>query len=224
MPIILGRPFLATGRALEDMEKGKMKFRLNNEEVTFNIFRSMRQSGKIQSVSAISYVGKSSETQIEERLDIEALAAVIMNFDNVCIVEYESLVAALDRGDVWLKQKKYKLDMKNRESPPTKPSIEEDPKLELKALPPHPRYELLGNGDTLPVNIASDLNEQQVESLVKVLNRFKRAIGWTIAEIIGIPPGICSHRIQFMPDHKPKYEHQRLLNPPMQEVVKKEII
>ena len=53
---------------------------------------------------------------------------------------------------------------------------------------------------------------------------FKRAIGWTIADIIGIPPYICSHKIQLMPDHKTSIEHQRLLNPPMQEVVKKEII
>ena len=114
--------------------------------------------------------------------------------------------------------------MKNRESPPAKPSIEEAPKIELKALPPHLRYEFLGNGDTLPVIIASDLDEQQVQSLVKVLKRFKRAIGWTIADIIGIPPGICSHKIQLMPDHKLSIEHQRRLNPPMQEVVKKEII
>ena len=42
VPIILGRSFLATGRALVDMEKGQMKFRLNNEEVTFNICRTMR--------------------------------------------------------------------------------------------------------------------------------------------------------------------------------------
>ena len=41
VPIILGRPFLATGRALV-MKKGQMKFWLNNEEVTFNIYRSMR--------------------------------------------------------------------------------------------------------------------------------------------------------------------------------------
>ena len=126
--IILGRPFLATGRALVDMEKVQMKFWLNNEETTFNICRSMRQSGELQSVSAISYnVGESSETQIEERLGVEALAAMIMNFDNDCIEEYESLVAALDRGDVWFKSKKYELDMKNRESPPAKPSIEEAP-------------------------------------------------------------------------------------------------
>ena len=178
MPIILGRPFLATGRALVDMEKGQMKFRLNNEEVTFNICRSMRQSCELHSVSAISYhMGETSATQIEEYRGVEALAAVIMNFDNNCIEEHGSLVTTLDRGDVRFKPKKYELDVKNRESPPTKPSIEEAPKLELKALPPHLRYEFLGNDDTLSVIIASDLNEQQVESLLKVLKRFKRAVG-----------------------------------------------
>ena len=34
VPIIIGRSFLSTGRALVDMEKGQMKFRLNNEEGT----------------------------------------------------------------------------------------------------------------------------------------------------------------------------------------------
>ena len=86
VPIILWRSFLATGKALIDMEKGKMKFWLNSEEVTFIICRSMRQSGELQSASAISYnMGETSETQIEERLGVEALAAVIMNFDSDCI-------------------------------------------------------------------------------------------------------------------------------------------
>ena len=58
VPIILGRPFLATGRALVDMEKGQMKFRLNNEEATFNVCRIMRQSGELQSVSSISHKEK----------------------------------------------------------------------------------------------------------------------------------------------------------------------
>ena len=58
VPIILGRQFLATGRAYVDMENGQMKFRLNNEEVTFNICRSMRQNSELQSVSAISYKEK----------------------------------------------------------------------------------------------------------------------------------------------------------------------
>ena len=38
VPVILGRSFLATGRALVDIENGQMKFWLKNEEATFNIF------------------------------------------------------------------------------------------------------------------------------------------------------------------------------------------
>ena len=79
--IILGRSFVATGRTLVDMEKGQMKFRLNNEEDTLNIFRSMRKNGKLQPVSAISYkVVSLFEVQIEEHLGLESLAKVIMNF------------------------------------------------------------------------------------------------------------------------------------------------
>ena len=55
VPNILGRSFPATGRALVDSEKGQNKFWLNNAEETFNICRSMRQSGELRSVSAISY-------------------------------------------------------------------------------------------------------------------------------------------------------------------------
>ena len=82
--------FLGVHSFLVDMEKGQMKFWLNNEEVTFNICRSMRQSGELQSASGISYnIGETSKTQIEERLGVEALAAVILNFDSDCIEEYE---------------------------------------------------------------------------------------------------------------------------------------
>ncbi|KAK4727052.1 hypothetical protein R3W88_031969 [Solanum pinnatisectum] len=146
-----------------------------------------------------------------------------MNFKGDGIEDYDQLVAALDRFKFCSKPK-LELDMKNCDSPPTKPSVEEASKLKLKALPSHLRYVFLGRDGTLPVIIAADLNAIQVEALVSVLKRFKRAIGWTIVDIIGITPGICSHKIQLMPDHKPSIEHQRRLNPPMQEVVKKEII
>ena len=53
VPIILRRPFLATSRALVDMEKGQMTFELNNEEATFHICRTKRQSGELHSISAI---------------------------------------------------------------------------------------------------------------------------------------------------------------------------
>ena len=95
-------------------------------------------------ISSISYkVEKSFEVQIEQCLGVEALAAVIMNFNSDCIEEYGSLVAALDRGDVRFKPMMLELDMMHQESPPVKPSIEESPKVILKALPPHMRYVFL---------------------------------------------------------------------------------
>ncbi|XP_070049859.1 uncharacterized protein [Nicotiana tomentosiformis] len=42
IPIILGRPFWATGRALIDCKTGELKMRLNNEEIIFNVQMSMR--------------------------------------------------------------------------------------------------------------------------------------------------------------------------------------
>ena len=84
--------------------------------------------------------------------------------------------------------------MNHHESPPAKQSIEEAPKVELKALPPHLRYVFLGKVDILVVIIASDLNVNLVESFVEVLKRFKRDILCTMANNIGIPLGICSKK------------------------------
>lgn len=41
--IIFGRPFLVTRRVLIDLEYNELKFRLNDEEVIFDICRSMMQ-------------------------------------------------------------------------------------------------------------------------------------------------------------------------------------
>ena len=148
----------------------------------------------------------------------------IMNFSSDGIEEYSSLVAELERNKYRSIKKKLELDIKYPESPPARPSIEEAPKLELKVVPPHMRYLFVGRDDNLLVIIASDLNAQLVECLVGFLKRFKRAIGWTIVDIIGIPNSICSQKILLMPNHKLCIEHQRLYNQPMNEVVKKEII
>lgn len=48
-----------------------------------------------------------------------------------------------------------------------------------------------------------------------MLKIFVKAIGWTIVDIVGISSGICTYK---------SVKHQRRLNPPMKEVVKKDII
>ena len=42
VPIILGQPFLATGRAMIDVQKDQMRVRVQEEEVTFNVFNAIK--------------------------------------------------------------------------------------------------------------------------------------------------------------------------------------
>nr|XP_009587578.1 uncharacterized protein LOC104085281 [Nicotiana tomentosiformis] len=42
VPIILGRPSLATGGAIIDVRKGKLKMRVGDEEITFNVYKTLK--------------------------------------------------------------------------------------------------------------------------------------------------------------------------------------
>ncbi|XP_070005832.1 uncharacterized protein [Nicotiana sylvestris] len=42
VPIILGRPFLATGGEIIDVRAGKLKMRVDDEEVTFNVYKALK--------------------------------------------------------------------------------------------------------------------------------------------------------------------------------------
>ena len=42
VPLIQGRPFLVTGRALIDVQRGELTLRINEEEVRFNIYRALK--------------------------------------------------------------------------------------------------------------------------------------------------------------------------------------
>ncbi|XP_049391522.1 uncharacterized protein LOC125855917 [Solanum stenotomum] len=56
IPIILGRPFLATERALVDVESGELKFRVNEDEVTFNVCNSMKHPTDINVMSTVDVI------------------------------------------------------------------------------------------------------------------------------------------------------------------------
>ncbi|XP_070679280.1 uncharacterized protein [Malus domestica] len=104
------------------------------------------------------------------------------------------------------------------------PLVVQPPTLELKPLPSHLKYVFLGDDETLPIIISSTLRAQEKDKLVRVLREYKTVIGWTLADIKGISPTTCMHRILLDEGFKTSREAQRRLNPPMMEVVKKEII
>ncbi|XP_075084824.1 uncharacterized protein LOC142168064 [Nicotiana tabacum] len=221
IPIILGRPFLATKRALMDSEQNEIKFRVIDEEVTFQASKGIKLPQAYDSISVIDVVDEvedAVEVKMEEGCLGEALTAIFLNFDGEDMEVYVESVNALEGlGSYTYTPKKLSLDLENRVTPPAKPSIIEPPQLELKPLPSHLRYKFLGFNETLPVIVSSLLNDVQVEHLLDTLREHIHAIGWIIVDICGIFTGIYEHKIQLEQESKPSMEHQRRLNPSKQE-------
>ncbi|GKB43039.1 reverse transcriptase domain-containing protein [Tanacetum coccineum] len=105
-----------------------------------------------------------------------------------------------------------------------KSAIDDPLELELKDLPSHLEYAFLEGTDKLPVIIAKNLKKDEKVQLLKVLKSHKRAIAWKISEIKGIDPQFCTHKILMEDDSKPAIQHQRRVNPKINEVIKKEVI
>ncbi|XP_070026158.1 uncharacterized protein [Nicotiana sylvestris] len=160
IPIILGRMFLVTMRDLIDFETGELKMRLNDEEITFNVQKSMRRPSEFANCSLIDVVDVIVETD-DEMLNIEnPLVTCLINLDEVNGEELAEWVLALEGRGFWDRTLEFEpLHLENRVTPPAKPSIQEPPKLELKPLPAHLRY-----------------------------SKSKTAIGWTMIDIKGISP------------------------------------
>ncbi|XP_073136960.1 uncharacterized protein [Henckelia pumila] len=99
-----------------------------------------------------------------------------------------------------------------------KPSTKEPPTLELKPLPSHLKYLYLLKNDKLPVICSSSLTGCEEEKLLRVIQEHIRAIRWSLADMKGISPTICMHKILMEEEHKTYTQPQRRLNPAMQEV------
>ncbi|KAK4260242.1 hypothetical protein QN277_003385 [Acacia crassicarpa] len=103
------------------------------------------------------------------------------------------------------------------------PSIVQPPDLELKPLPSNLKYAFLAADGKLPVIISNSLSVSEEERLLDVLSRNRKALGWTLADIPGISPAICTHRILLNEESKPLRQPKRRLNPLILDVVKKEV-
>ncbi|XP_070019950.1 uncharacterized protein [Nicotiana sylvestris] len=190
----------------------EIKFRANDEEVTFQASKGMKLPHEYEIISVIDVVDEvedAVEMKMEEQYLSEALGDILVNFDGEDMDGYMESVNALEGlGSYTYVPAKLSLDLENRATPPAKPSIIGPPQLELKPLPPHLRYKFLGSNNTLPVIVSSLLNDVQVEQLLEVLKEHRQDIRWTIADIQGIPAGICEHKIQLENETKPIVEHQ----------------
>jgi len=60
--------------------------------------------------------------------------------------------------------------------------------------------------------------------LLRLLREHRKAIGYALDDLKGIHLSVCMHCILLEDNHKPTIAQHRMLNPNMQEVVKKEIL
>ena len=99
----------------------------------------------------------------------------------------------------------------------------DEPTLELKTLPSKLKYAFLDEEKANPVIISSKLDLKQEEQLLEVLRKNKEAIGWTLTDLKGLDPSLCTHRTFLEDESRPVRQAERL-NPRVWEAVKEEIL
>ncbi|CAN6552289.1 unnamed protein product [Malus baccata var. baccata] len=226
LPILLGRPLMKTARTKIDVFKGTLTMEFDGEIINFNISEAMKFPKDDHSCFSIDVLDELAQDYLDMLEDDPLETTIAQGLGtkpNLAVPkdEHAELVAALE-------------SLPQHHGKPSNPipipvstntllpSVIQAPVLELKPLPDHLKYVFLGDEETLPVIVSSSLTALEEEKLIRVLKEHKTAIG--LADITGISPTTCMHRIFLEEGAKPTREAQRRLNPPMMEVVKKEII
>ncbi|GKC79553.1 reverse transcriptase domain-containing protein [Tanacetum coccineum] len=241
VPLILGRPFLRTARALVDVHGEELTLRVGDEKLIFNvesILKYPRKHGD-ESINKIDILDTTCEDYFHEVLNvhqsIHPLSGSPTPSSEPVVASLSLLISLLSGiGDILFLEELLNDDptndlpplkeLKNDEIKTTNSLIEDPPELELKDLPSHLEYAFLEGTSKLPVIIAKDLKREEKDQLVKVLKSHKRAIAWKISDIRGIDPNFCTHKILMEDDFKLVVQHQRRVNPKINEVIKAEVI
>jgi hypothetical protein len=158
IPVILGRPFLATANALINCRTGVMKISFVNMTVELNIFDISKKPRECDEIGSACLIEEIIEEVIEESSTEDPLEACFAQFG-----EDLDLDMLLEQANAILEFAPLESNEKEEVAVP------EPPKKELKPLPDNLKYKFLGPAETLHVIIASDLHAAQEERLLDVL-------------------------------------------------------
>nr|GEX58174.1 reverse transcriptase domain-containing protein [Tanacetum cinerariifolium] len=191
VPLILGRSFLKTGRALIDVFEGELTLRVGQEAITFNLDQTSRYSANYSNMTAkrIDVIDMDCEEYSHEVLvdafialdDDPTSSKVDQSYLNpegdILLLElflnYDPSLPPPNQGNYLPEVRK---ELKTCEAKSDKSSIDEPPEVELKDLPPHLKYAFLEGDDKLPVIVAKYLSVEEKTALITVLKSHKRAI------------------------------------------------
>ena len=215
VPIILGRPFLATSKAIINCWNGVMQLTFGNMTLELNIFHMSKKhmhqlEDDSEEVCAIEVV---LEEQANELLVQDVLTREL--------VDSNEDQQELQKVNLLHGQWRRKVEV----LPLLNGSEEHGPQqLDLNPLPIELKYAFLGGKMHCPVVISSLLSNLQEVSLLQILHRNKKAIGWKISDLKSISPTVCTHHIYLEEESKVVRQPQRRMNPHMQEVVRVEVL
>nr|GEX60628.1 reverse transcriptase domain-containing protein [Tanacetum cinerariifolium] len=243
VPLILGRSFLKTKRALIDVFEGELTLRVSKEAITFNLDQTSRYSANYNDMTAnrIDVIDMACEEYSQEVLGfsdvivsgnptpyydpiVSTTSPTLTPFRNsdFLLEEVDAFLALEDDPTSPKVDQSYELKICKAKT--DKSSNDEPPEVELKDLPPHLEYTFLEGDYNLPVIIAKDLSVEEKTALITVLKSHKRAIAWKLSDIKGIDPEFCTHKIFMEEDFEPAVQHQRRVNLKIHDVIKNEVL
>ncbi|GJU75220.1 DNA-directed DNA polymerase [Tanacetum coccineum] len=246
VPIILGRPFLATARAMIDVFNKKITLRVGDDEVIFNVDQLIKrpptEDDECYGINDLGYTinAEAQELLANEEPDSFLSRGLEKSVDQADLESCKSVESKYD--DYWYSDKPirriesintpYLIAQETKK--PDKVESEhlysasaneiDEKKLKLKNLPHHLEYAYLHGDKSFPIIISSELSEKEKISLLQVLEKRKGVIAWKMSDIKGISPSYCTHKILMEDDFKPVIQPQRRLNLKVQDVVKNEIV
>ena len=80
------------------------------------------------------------------------------------------------------------------------------PTIELQPLPSSLRYAFLNNDQDSPVIISDKLSQKESLRLITVLEKHRSAFSYSLQDLKGISPALCTHRIPIDPNSIPSRE------------------
>ena len=215
VPIILGRPFLATSNAIINCRNGVMQLTFGNMTLELNIFHLSKrhmhsEEDDCEEVCIIDVIleEQANEQQVQDVLTPELSECLGEQQEPQCM----SLVQGYWRRKIEI------LPLLIGNEP------KEPQQLQLKPLQVELKYAFLEENGQCPVVISSLLTTSQKHNLLHLLKRNKRALGWKISDLKGINPTICTHHIYLEEKSKAVRQPHRRLNPHFQEVVRIEVL
>ena len=225
VPLLLGRPFLATEAALIDVQKGELTLRVGDEAVHFNINRSL----EYPNVEEDSCMVERNNSLLNDELNSDCIIQhsineIEMNFQYLESLDYEVLPPNVFNKETVSsinESSQYEISSQKQQINEQETSAEG---LTLKELPSHLKYEFLEPEKRKPVIISDALTEDEEQKLLVILRKYKEVITWSIEDLKGISLSICMHKILLEDNAKTSIEHQRRLNLMLKEVVRKEVL